>query len=150
MQIKVKKLHPDARIPTYAHPGDAGFDVYAVRREELAPGERKAIPIGLSFELPEGYVLLGWDKSGLAKNHGIHNLAGVIDSGYRGEVHVVLINLGTKTIVFEKGSRVAQMLIQSVERAHFFEADDLSETSRGDGAWGSSNEVSDVPEGLPV
>jgi len=139
MKIKVKKINPKAKIPKYAHTGDVGFDVYALEHVEIKPGERKMIPTGLSFEIPEGYAMLFWDKSGLAKDFGLHKMAGVIDPGFRGEVGVVIINHGNKTHVFEKHDKIAQALVQKVEQAEFEEVESLSEgTSRGDGGWGST------------
>ena len=138
MQINVRKVHPDATIPAYTHPGDAGFDVCAVEEMMIAPGERKMIPIGLAFEIPEGHVLLVWDKSGLAKNHGLTNLAGVIDAGFRGESSVLVFNSSDVPYEVKKGQKIAQMLLQKVERAELVEADALSETSRGEGGWGST------------
>jgi dUTP pyrophosphatase len=138
MKIKVKKIHPEAKIPSYAHPGDAGFDVHACEDLVLNPGERKLVTTGLAFEIPDGFVALVWDKSGLAKNHGITNLAGVIDSGFRGESNVLLYNISDKPFTIEKGNKIAQILIKRVERAEFEEADELSDTSRGAGGWGST------------
>ncbi|MBU1727696.1 dUTP diphosphatase [Patescibacteria group bacterium] len=138
MILKVKKLREDAKLPEYAHHGDAGFDIYGMEHIEIKPGERKMIPTGLSFEVPEGHVMLVWDKSGLAKNFGLHNLAGVIDSGFRGEVNILIINHGSEVHVFEKHDKIAQALIQKVERVEFEEVDGLSETLRGGGGWGST------------
>jgi len=138
MKIKVKKLNSEAKIPQYAHQGDAGFDVYSVEHIEIKPGERKAISTGLSFEIQEGYVMLVWDKSGLSKNFGLHTLAGVIDSGFRGEVNILVINHGSETHIFEKHDKIAQVLVQKVEQANFEEVDELSDSSRGDGGWGST------------
>ncbi len=138
MRIKVKKLHPDAKIPSYSHPGDAGFDVHACEEVVINPGERKMVGLGLVFEIPEGFVGLVWDKSGLAKNHGITSLAGVVDSGFRGESQVLLYNISNKPFVVEKGSKVAQILIKRIELAEFEEIDELTETSRGEGGWGST------------
>jgi dUTP pyrophosphatase len=138
MKIKVKKVRPDATIPSYAHPGDAGFDVHACEDMIINPGERKLVSTGLSFEFPEGFVALVWDKSGLAKNHGITNLAGVIDSGFRGESHILLYNISDKPFSIEKGNKIAQILIKRVERAEFEEVEELSDTSRGQGGWGST------------
>ena len=138
MTIKVQVLKPEAKIPAYAHSGDAGFDLYTIDFVEIQPGERKKIPLGLAFEIPDGYVGLVWDKSGLADRFGIHGLAGVIDCGYRGEVSVMLLNAGKEMASFEPGMKIAQMLIQKVEQVQFEEVKELSNTTRGVGGWGST------------
>lgn len=138
MNIKVKKLHPDAIIPNVAHPGDAGCDLFTVEKVVLNPGERTQVPTGLAFELPEGYAALIWDRSGVSHKGGIKTLGGVIDSGYRGEYKIGVINLSDQAYVFEKGHKVAQMLIQKVETPTFEEVEELSDTSRGEGAFGST------------
>jgi dUTP pyrophosphatase len=138
MNIKVKKLHPDAVIPNIAHEGDAGCDLFAVEGLVLQPGERGQVPTGLALELPLGYVALIWDKSGLSHKAGIKTLGGVIDSGYRGECMIGVINLGAEAYTFEKGHKIAQMLIQKVETPSFEEVLELSDTSRGDGGFGST------------
>lgn len=138
MKIKIKKLHPDAKIPFYAHPGDAGMDLFTVEPFELEPMERKSVPLGLAVEIPEGYVGLVWDKSGLSHKYGLKNFGGVIDSGYRGEIHAGIMNLSDKFFSFEKGHKIAQLLIQKIEDVTFEETDELSETTRGDHGFGSS------------
>ncbi len=138
MELKVKKLHPDAVLPSYAHTGDAGMDIYALERTIIPSGERVAVRSGLAFEIPEGYAGLCWDKSGLAVKHGLTTLAGVIDAGYRGELLVALTNLGETKYVFDAGDKIAQMLIQKVERPNIVEADELNETPRGEGGFGST------------
>lgn len=138
MNIKVKKLHPDAQIPNIAHEGDAGCDLFATVSVTLNPGERGQVPTGLALELPLGYVALIWDKSGLSHKAGIKTLGGVVDSGYRGEYMIGAINLGSEPYTFEKGHKVAQMLIQKVESPIFEEVVELSDTSRGEGGFGST------------
>lgn len=138
MKIKVKKLNPNAKIPEYAHEGDAGFDLFTVEPFELGPGERKSIPLGIAMEIPHGYVGLIWDKSGLSHKYGIKSFGGVIDSGYRGEVHAGVMNLGDTYFKFEKGQKIAQMLIQKVDTADFVEVKELSDSERGKGGFGSS------------
>ncbi len=138
MNIKVKKLHPDAIIPNIAHEGDAGSDLFATESVTLNPGERGQVPTGLALELPLGYAALIWDKSGLSHKAGIKTLGGVIDSGYRGEIMVGVINLGVEPYTFEKGHKVAQFLIQKVETPIFEEVIELSDTSRGEGGFGST------------
>ncbi|MEY2640703.1 MAG: hypothetical protein RL150_96 [Candidatus Parcubacteria bacterium] len=138
MELKIKKLHDDARIPTYAHEGDAGMDLYAVSTMVVAPMERAQIPIGIALEIPAGHVGLVWDKSGLSHKQGIKTLGGVVDAGYRGEIQVGVVNLGNEPYTFEAGHKVAQLLIQKVEHPQVVEVDMLSETARGDGAFGST------------
>ncbi len=138
MQIRIKKL--DSSLPDlgYAKVGDAGLDLYAQERTVLVPGVQAAIATGVAIEIPEGYVGLVWDKSGLSMRHGLKTLGGVVDSGYRGEVMVGMINLSTTPYTFEKGDKVAQLLIQKVEHARFEIVDELSETERGATGFGSS------------
>ena len=138
MKIKIKKVHPDAIIPKYAHPGDAGMDLYTTGSVVLRPGERKSIPVGVAIELPPGYVSLVWDKSGLSHKHGLKQFGGVIDSNYRGEYNVGVMNLSDKEFKFGKGDKVAQILIQKVEEAEFEEVSELSDSPRGDKWLGSS------------
>lgn len=124
--------------PHYAHEGDAGFDLRASEELTIPAGGRVMTPTGLRLAIPDGYVGLVWDRSGLAAKHGIHCLAGVIDSGYRGEVKVVLQNLGDKPFVVERGMRIAQMLIQPVAGANLTRVESLEETARGEGGFGST------------
>ena len=138
MNIKVKKLHPDAIIPNIAHEGDAGADLFAVESVTLNPGERGQVPTGLALELPLGFVSLIWDKSGLSHKSGIKTLGGVVDSGYRGEYMVGVINLGDQPYTFEKGHKVAQLLVQKVESPIFEEVIELADTSRGVEGFGST------------
>jgi len=137
MKLKVKKIHPAARIPVYSHPGDAGLDLFSAVDEVLGTGEVKPIPTGIQMAIPEGYVGLVWDKSGISLQ-GIHRLAGVVDAGYRGEVRVVMANLGREPFVIKQGMKIAQMLIQPVQTVEVVEADELDETSRGEGGFGST------------
>jgi dUTP pyrophosphatase len=138
MKIPFKKVHTDAIVPTYAHMGDAGFDVYTYEEFSILPHERKQVPLGMSFEIPEGYAILFWDKSGLSTKHGITNLAGVIDASYRGEVSVLLYNVSDVVYTFHKGDKVSQGLIQKIEQASFEEVTELGETTRGAGGFGST------------
>lgn len=136
--IKIKKLHPNAICPKYALPNDAGMDFYASEMVTLQPGQRAAISTGISMAIPNGYVGLLWDKSGIAAKHGLKTMAGVIDSGYRGEIKIVLHNLSSNPYTFEQGAKVAQMLIQPVEQKVLQEVDSLDDTERGDGGFGST------------
>lgn len=137
MKLRVAKLHPEARLPVYQHPGDAGLDLFAVVDDVLGAGEVKPIPTGIKMAIPEGHVGLVWDKSGISLQ-GVHRLAGVVDAGYRGEVRVVMANLGREPFVIKKGMKIAQMLIQPISAPEVVEADDLDETSRGEGGFGST------------
>lgn len=137
MKLKVKRINPGARLPFYSHAGDAGMDLFSAVEEVLAPGEVKAIPTGIKMAIPKGYVGLIWDKSGLSLR-GIHRLAGVVDAGYRGEVRVVMANLGREPFSIQKGMKIAQMLIQPVETVEIVEAEELDDTSRGEGGFGST------------
>ncbi|KND46733.1 MAG: Deoxyuridine 5'-triphosphate nucleotidohydrolase [Parcubacteria bacterium C7867-006] len=138
MILKVKRLESDAILPSYAHPGDAGLDIYSGEDLTLAPGESGKVKTGVSLEIQDGFVGLVWDKSGLSINHGIKTLGGVVDSGYRGEIMIGVINLGKESYTFEKGHKVAQMLIQKIERVEVIESDELNDTSRGVGGFGST------------
>lgn len=138
MQIKIKRLRDNIKLPSYANPGDAGMDIYTPESFTLAPGERKFVPIGISFEIPDGHVLLSWGKSSLASKAGIETIGGVIDSGYRGEVFIGLINLSDTDYHFEEQDKICQLLIQPVLRPEIIESSDLSDSSRGDGGFGST------------
>jgi dUTP pyrophosphatase len=137
MRLKVKKMTAEARLPQYSHPGDAGLDLFAAEDLTIAAGEVKAVPTGIKMAIPEGYVGLIWDKSGISLQ-GVHRLAGVVDSGYRGEVKVVMANLGKKPFAIKKGMKIAQMLIQPVESIEVAETDELDGTPRGEGGFGST------------
>lgn len=138
MNIKVKKLTLDAIIPSYAHVGDAGMDLYVSKTVTLLPGERAAISTGISLALPKGTVGLIWDKSGLSIKNGLKTLGGVVDASYRGEVLVGMINLGKEPYTFEKGHKVAQMLVQKVDRVTIKEVNELDKTLRGKSGFGST------------
>lgn len=138
MILKIKKIVSDAILPSYAHPGDAGLDMYSNETIVIKPNEAVKVKTGISIEIPDGFVGLVWDKSGLSTNHKIKTLGGVIDSGYRGESLIGLINLGDTPYTIEKGHKVAQMLIQKIERVDVIEAGELNDTSRGEGGFGST------------
>jgi dUTP pyrophosphatase len=138
VQIKIKKLRDDAIIPKYSRVGDAGMDLFSVEEDFiLKPMERKLISTGLSIELPEGYVSLIWDKSGIALQ-GIKSMGGVIEHTYRGEYKVILVNLSEKDYEIKKYQKIAQLLIQQITTAQILETTDLSQTIRGDGGFGST------------
>ena len=138
MKIKIKKLREEAKIPGYAHPGDAGLDLYSCIDAEIAPGERVLIPTGLSIELPEGFVSLIWDKSGIALKGGVTCLGGVIEHTYRGEYGVLLLNTSREIYKVKKGEKVAQLLIQPIATAEIEISENLSDTKRGAGGFGST------------
>jgi len=138
VNVKIEKCHEHAIIPKYAHEGDAAFDFYSVEDQLLKTGEKKIISTGIKLAIPENHVGLIWDRSGLAAKSGIHILGGVIDSGYRGEILIILKNLGSEDFQVERGMRVAQMLIQPVVRVNLEEVESLDETKRGEGRFGST------------
>lgn len=137
MDLKVKRIHEDAKMPGYSHAGDAGMDLFSVTELILQPGQAQPIATGIKVAIPKGFVGLIWDKSGISLQN-IHRLAGVIDSGYRGEIKVVMINLGQDPFVIEKGMKIAQMLIQPIQMVDVTEVDDLEVTSRGEHGFGST------------
>jgi dUTP pyrophosphatase len=138
MKIKIKKLYPDSKLPTYAHPGDVGMDMYSTESYVLKPGERKIFFTGFALEFEVGYAAIVKDKSGLPKNAGIHTMGGVYDAGYRGEYNVNLINLGQEEYEIKKGDKIAQLVILPVVIADLEEVDSLNESSRGEGRFGST------------
>ncbi len=138
MNLHIKKLHQDAKVPTFAHATDAGMDLYSLEAVTILPMVRMQVATGIAVQIPGGYVGLIWDKSGLSHKKGLKVLGGVIDAGYRGEVMIGVVNLGTEPIVFETGDKVAQMLIQKVEHPEIVEVTELSEADRGTGAFGST------------
>ena len=125
-------------MPAYASEGAAGADLRAGENVTLAPGARAAVATGVHVEIPAGHVGLVWPRSGLAVRHGLDTLAGVIDSDYRGEVRVVLVNHGPEAVTLARGDRIAQLLVQRVERAVFTRVDSLVESERGQGGFGST------------
>ena len=138
MKLKIKRLHPDAKLPNYAHPDDAGLDLYSLEDYDLKPGERKLFFTGFALEFESGYAAIVKDKGGLPKNWGIHTMGGVFDTGYRGEYNVQLINLGQETFHIEKGKKIAQLIIFPIVIAELEETDTLNQTSRGEGRFGST------------
>ena len=138
VSVRIKKIHYDAVIPSYAHTGDAAFDLKSVGDYLIGPGERTVVKTGLQIEIPEGYWGNIRDRSGMAAKYGIHILAGVIDSNYRGEVGVVMANLGKENYSVNRGDKIAQMIIQSYEHCEIKEVSELSETVRGEEGFGST------------
>jgi dUTP pyrophosphatase len=141
MSLRVARLDARARLPTRAHPGDAGLDLYAVQAAVLAPGERASIPTGIAVEIPPGHAGLVLPRSGLAARHGISvvNAPGLIDADYRGEVRVLLLNTDREhAFELAAGDRIAQLVIVAVAIAEVDEVPSLTDTIRGAGGFGSS------------
>lgn len=139
-ELQVTRLHEDARLPTYAHPGDAGMDLAAVEALEIGPGERVAAATGLAIAVPDGWVGLVHPRSGLALRAGLTvvNAPGTVDAGYRGELKVLLVNLGDEPVQVRPGDRIAQLVLQRVGRAEVVEVAELDATQRGSGGFGST------------
>lgn len=138
MELEVKKINSDAKLPTKGHPGDAGLDFYAIETVVFPPHGQMRVHTGVAMEIPDGHVGLIWDKSSVSFNMGLKVMGGVIDASYRGEVIMSLLNTTPKEVVLEKGHKVAQMLIQKFEDCDIVEVSDLSETIRGEGREGST------------
>ncbi len=141
MELKVALLEDGARLPTRAHEGDAGLDLYACEEAHIGPGERWSVGTGVAAEIPQGHAGLVLPRSGLARKHGIAlvNSPGLIDSGYRGEIRVLLLNTDpADTFRVEAGDRIAQLVISPVSLATPVEVESLTDSARGDGGFGSS------------
>ena len=138
VDVSVQKLHKDMTLPSYAHDGDAGIDLRSAIDYKLKAGESYTVPTGTKMAIPNGYVGLIWDKSGHASKNAIHVLAGVVDSSYRGEIKIVLKNLGNQEFEIKKDMKIAQILIQPVTRANLIETESLENTARGDDGFGST------------
>ena len=139
-RLQVRRLDPDVPLPSYAHPGDAGLDLASAEDRVLRPGERGAISTGLAIAVPDGWVGLVHPRSGLSLRDGVTvvNAPGTVDSGYRGELKVLLVNLGDRPVEIARGERVAQLVLQRVGRAMVEEVDELDDTTRGEGGFGST------------
>ncbi|HZE30126.1 MAG TPA: dUTP diphosphatase [Actinoallomurus sp.] len=141
VDILIQRLDPGLPAPSYAHPGDAGADLVAAEDVELAPGERVMVPTGIALALPDGYAAFVHPRSGLAARLGVTivNAPGTVDAGYRGEIKVTLLNTDIRsTVRLQRGDRIAQLVIQRVERAVFHEVETLPGSARGDGGFGST------------
>ena len=141
LPVLVMRLHPAVPLPTYAYPGDAGADLVTTEAAQIAPGERVVLPTGIAIALPEGYAAFVHPRSGLAARCGVAlvNAPGTIDAGYRGEIKVIVVNLDPREPVrLAAGDRIAQLVIQRVERAVFHEVSELPGSDRGTGGHGSS------------
>jgi dUTP diphosphatase len=140
-RIGIRRLREDAVVPDRAYEGDAGLDLAACERHELGPGERAVVGTGLAVEIPAGYAGFVQPRSGLAAKHGITilNSPGLVDSGYRGEVRIILLNTDqAETFVVEPGMRIAQLVVQAVEAVELDEVGELAESERGARGFGSS------------
>ncbi|RJR31648.1 dUTP diphosphatase [Candidatus Parcubacteria bacterium] len=138
LKIKIKKLQNNCIVPCYAHPGDAGLDLFSLENYSLKPGQAKIFFLGFALEFPKNYVALIKDKGSLGNINKIHTLGGVFDSGYRGEYNACLINLGKKTYNIKKGQKIAQLLLMPVTSASLKISASLSKTSRQEGRFGST------------
>jgi len=141
--LRIKKLAPDAVLPRYSHPGDAGMDLFALEDMEVGPGESCMVKTGIAVAVPPGTEAQVRPRSGLALKYRVTvlNSPGTIDEGYRGEVGVILINHGTSPFAVKKGMRVAQMVIKPVLTVEVEETEELGETARGSGGFGSTGET---------
>lgn len=140
VEVRVQRLDPDLPLPSYAHPGDAGADLYSAQDVLLEPASRVIVRTGIAIELPMGFVGLVHPRSGLAAKQGVTvlNAPGTVDAGYRGEVMVILVNHGSAAVKISRGDRIAQLVVQRVERAHFHAVENLPDSVRGTGGHGST------------
>ena len=136
--LKFLKLSKNAEIPEYAFGTDVGFDVKAIENVSLFPLEQKTVRTGIAIEIPEGHVGLVRDRAGIVQKMNVHTVAGTFDSGFRGEVSIILVNMNDKTIEIEKGMRIAQIILVPVIKAEIKEVKKLSSTERGDKGFGST------------
>jgi len=138
VELKIHRVDKEVEAPSYSYKSDAGLDLRSAEECVIKPGERRVVRTGLKTAIPENHVGLIWDKSGIASKSGIRTMAGVIDSGYRGEIGVVMINLSKEDFHINKNMKIAQMLIQPVIQAKIKEVETLEETERGVKGFGSS------------
>ncbi|MGI9610804.1 MAG: dUTP diphosphatase [Acidimicrobiia bacterium] len=140
MKIPLLKLDVDLPTPSHSHPGDGGVDLYSRIDTDLKPGERQMVPTGVALAVPDGYAGLVVPRSGMAARHGIGvvNSPGLLDSGYRGEIHVILVNHGSELFAVERGDRIAQLVVVPVVVQEFVEVEGLPPSPRGGGGFGST------------
>ena len=141
VEVLVQRLDPDLPLPRYAHPGDAGVDLCTAVDARVEPGRRALLPTGVAIALPAGYAAFVHPRSGLAVRHGltVANAPGTVDAGYRGEIKVAVVNLDQENAVeLTRGDRIAQLVVQRVERVRFHEVATLPGSARGDGGFGST------------
>lgn len=149
VDVLVVRLDPELPLPSYAHPGDAGIDLLSTVEVTVAPGERVLVPTGISIALPDGYAAFVHPRSGLAIREGltVANAPGTVDAGYRGEVQVALVNLDRERAVsVSRGDRVAQLVVQQVEKVRFHEVDSLPGSARAAGGFGSTGRGEPRPD----
>ncbi|MEU1470932.1 dUTP diphosphatase [Streptomyces sp. NPDC005761] len=157
VDVLIRRIDPDVPIPSYGHPGDAGCDLVTTEAAELGPGERAVLPTGVSIALPDGYAAFVHPRSGLAARCGVAlvNAPGTVDAGYRGEIKVIVINLDPRESVrFERFDRIAQLVVQQVEKVRFHEVSELPGSARAEGGFGSTGghaavDVDGVRGGVP-
>lgn len=141
VEVLLRLTDPEVPVPAYAHPGDAGCDLVTTQSSELAPGERAVLPTGVSLALPDGYAAFVHPRSGLAARCGVSlvNAPGTVDAGYRGEIKVIVANLDPReTVRFERFDRIAQLVVQRVEKVRFREVEELPGSERAAGGFGST------------
>ncbi|GJF31939.1 dUTP diphosphatase [Kitasatospora sp. NBC_01539] len=141
VDILIRRIDPELPLPGYEHPGDAGADLRTTVDAELAPGERAVLPTGVAIALPDGYAAFVHPRSGLAARCGVAlvNAPGTVDAGYRGEIKVIVVNLDPREgVSFRRGDRIAQLVVQQVERARFHEVAELPGSARAEGGFGST------------
>ena len=141
VEVLITRLDADVPLPSYAHPGDAGADLVTTADVTLGPGERSVVGTGIAIALPDGYAAFVHPRSGLAARHGLSivNAPGTVDAGYRGEIKVCLVNLDpAEPVRLQRGDRIAQLVVQRVEKARFTEVERLPGSARGDGGYGST------------
>jgi len=139
VDLRIHRIDKEVEAPSYSYKHDAGLDLRSSEECVIKPGERRVVKTGLKTAIPENHVGLIWDKSGIASKFGVRVLAGVIDTGYRGEIGVVLINLGQEEFEIKKNMKIAQMLIQPVVQPNIHEVENLEESERGERGFGSSS-----------
>ncbi len=140
MILKIKKIQADAKVPSMAYKGDAGLDLYSAEKKIIKRKERAKIKTGIALEIPFGFVGLIWDRSSLAAKSGLTTMAGVIDSGYRGEIEIIIYNSSKEDYIIKKYDKIAQLLIQKIETPKIVGVDQLSNSERGNKNFGSSGE----------
>jgi dUTP pyrophosphatase len=148
VDVLIQRLDPGLPLPSYAHPGDAGADLVTAVDAVLAPGERAVLPTGVAIALPDGYAAFVHPRSGLAARCGVSivNTPGTVDAGYRGEIKIILVNLDPKNdVVLKRGERIAQLVVQKVERARFHEVAELPGSHRGANGFGSTGQAAGTP-----
>ncbi|WP_405793878.1 dUTP diphosphatase [Streptomyces sp. NBC_01506] len=141
VDVLIRRTDPQVPLPSYAHPGDAGVDLVTTEAADLAPGERAVLPTGVSLALPDGYAAFVHPRSGLAARCGVAlvNAPGTVDAGYRGEIKVIVVNLDPReTVRFERFDRIAQLVVQQVEKVRFHEVAELPGSARAEGGFGST------------